>query len=258
MVRLGWLERDMRGDRSEISTAAPKITTTMKASKAMKEIRIRSCGVIGPPLWPQNRGLTSGKHPIPCCLMPVLPNEKHEAFAQALAQDDERGTAARRYKEIFGTKSPNIDSSASKLRARVRPRIDEIRQGFVQGQSPQELKTAQVIAQKAEEIGAIYAGRHLTMAERREFLARVVRADVTRLDTEKDGDLVQEIVINEQGTKLKLPGKRECILLDAQLAGEMVEKVDMSLKDKRVLLPDERARLLRESIARRNPAHGRS
>lgn len=183
--------------------------------------------------------------------MPVLPNKNHEAFAQALAIDGESRTAARRYREIFGAKGRNIDSSASKLRTKLRPRIDEIRQGFTQVITEESKEAAKVVAEK-------FAGQCLSMAERRAFLARVVRCDLSKIDTNKDGDLLQEIIVNEQGTKLKLPGKRECVLLDAQLAGEMVEKVDMSVKDKRVLPPDERARLLRESIARRTPAHGRS
>jgi hypothetical protein len=63
----------------------------------------------------------------------------------------------------------------------------------------------------------------LSMKERRERLARVVRANVTKLDLDQDGDLVQEITHDpETGAvvKLKLPGKRECIETDAKLAGE--------------------------------------
>lgn len=175
--------------------------------------------------------------------MPVLKNPNHEAFAQALAADGERGTAAKRYREIFGAKGGNIDSSASKLRSRVRPRIDEIRQGFAQGQSPLEQKAAKVIEEKAAEIGEIYAGQHLNMAERRAFLARVVRCDLSKIDTNKDGDLLQEIIVNEQGTKLKLPGKRECVLLDAQLAGEMVEKHEVKDVTGRETLSELRSRV---------------
>lgn len=63
----------------------------------------------------------------------------------------------------------------------------------------------------------------LTMKERREFYARVVRANIVNLDMAKDGDLIQEITYDEEDGKkirrIKLPGKRECIMCDAELAG---------------------------------------
>lgn len=67
---------------------------------------------------------------------------------------------------------------------------------------------------------------HLSMKERRDFLARAVRARLHEIDMEKDGDLIQEIIDNEQGRKIKLPGKRECIMDDAKLAGELIERQD--------------------------------
>lgn len=76
----------------------------------------------------------------------------------------------------------------------------------------------------------------LTMDERRQFMARVVRAKLHELDFDKDGDLIQEIVRTE-GTekkagieKFKLPGKRECIMDDAKLAGELLEKQEVTQK----------------------------
>jgi hypothetical protein len=63
------------------------------------------------------------------------------------------------------------------------------------------------------------------MTERREFLARVVRANMSSLDLATDGDLVQEVTEEDTPSgyrrKVKLPGKRECIMADAELAGDL-------------------------------------
>jgi hypothetical protein len=69
----------------------------------------------------------------------------------------------------------------------------------------------------------------LTMKERREWLARVVRANVDNLDLEKDGDLVDEIIVDANGSKrFKLPSKRACIMDDAKLAGEIIDRSDIT------------------------------
>lgn len=64
----------------------------------------------------------------------------------------------------------------------------------------------------------------MTAAERRERLTRMTRVNMASFDMERDGDLVQEIIYHEDGVtpkKIKLPGKRECIMADAELAGEI-------------------------------------
>ncbi len=74
----------------------------------------------------------------------------------------------------------------------------------------------------------------MDMQERREFLARCVRLKMHEIDLDKDGDLVQEITRTEGSKgkagveKLKLPGKRECIMSDAELAGELTEHIEIS------------------------------
>lgn len=60
----------------------------------------------------------------------------------------------------------------------------------------------------------------LTLAEKRMWLARLVRANLSTLDLARDGDLLQEMVPNEFGMKLKLAGKIDAIKLDNDLAGE--------------------------------------
>lgn len=73
----------------------------------------------------------------------------------------------------------------------------------------------------------------MDMKERRVFMRRVKRVDLARFDMEKDGDLIQEIDYHEDGSvkKIKTPGKRECVMADAELAGELVEKVDINIRE---------------------------
>ncbi len=59
-------------------------------------------------------------------------------------------------------------------------------------------------------------------------------------------------------TTAKASDRLAAIMADARLAGELVEKVDMAMDDKRVLPPDQRAELLRRSIERRAVTHGQS
>lgn len=133
--------------------------------------------------------------------MPVLDNSRHEKFAQEVAKGMD-ATAA--YISVYGKSSrSSANSSAARLLANVRFRV-------------QELKEASATATT------------LTMQERRERLARIVRCDLTRIDTSIDGDLVQEITTSDGVVKLRLPGKRECIMDDAKLAGELTEKLELS------------------------------
>lgn len=133
----------------------------------------------------------------------TLDNPQHEKFAQLVAGGMDRTQA---YQRVYNDASKDSALSAgARLFGIVRPRIR-----FLQAQSATELV--------------------MDMQERREFLARVVRCQLHEIDFEKDGDLIQEIVRTE-GTesragieKLKLPGKRECIVTDAQLSGEMPDK----------------------------------
>lgn len=82
-----------------------------------------------------------------------------------------------------------------------------------------------ILARIAHLTAKTASGSVLTKLERREYLARVVRANVTTLDPATDGDLLQEVTeeTTERGTKrkVKLPGKRECIMADAELAGDL-------------------------------------
>lgn len=138
--------------------------------------------------------------------MAALDNPSHEQFAQQVATGIDRAEA---YKRVYLKANPDsARSAAARLFAVVCNRVIEL--------------------QKATE-----TKNTLTMIERREFLARVVRADLNALDLEKDGDLLQEKITTISPTghetiKVKLPGKRECVMSDAELSGELVERVEHS------------------------------
>ncbi len=69
----------------------------------------------------------------------------------------------------------------------------------------------------------------LSRQEKRQFLARVVRADFKSIDLddpdEEDGDLIESVTRkydkdgNHIGTTIKLPSKNQCIEIDNRMAG---------------------------------------
>jgi hypothetical protein len=127
----------------------------------------------------------------------VLDNPQHEKFAQLVASGLDRTEAYHRI-------SPEITrDSACTMGSKIFGIVCQ-RVRWIQEQSATKLT--------------------LTMQERREFLARAVRIHLHKLDLEKDGDLIQEMRPNAFGVTLKLPGKRECIVTDAELAGEIPDK----------------------------------
>jgi len=172
------------------------------------------------------RGIPSGKSP--------LDNQRHEKFAQLVAKGKPDMQA---YQTAYECSIEVANSNACRLRGNdgVRRRIKHLQQLV-------ERKTV------------------LSMVERREFLARVVRSNLATFDPSVDGDLIQEITEEDTPTgkkkKLKLPGKRECIMADAQLAGDLVEKVQMDGQVLHVVLTEgRRAELMekrRAALARAN------
>lgn len=137
-----------------------------------------------------------------------LENSQHERFAKFVAKGMDGGEA---YLKV----SPDVTEESAATMAWKLRKVEGVleRIAWLKRQS----------ATKAT----------LTMQERREFLARAVRIKLHALDLESDGDLVQEIDYRseEEGggiKKLKLPGKRECLMDDAKLSGELVEKIEHS------------------------------
>lgn len=107
-------------------------------------------------------------------------------------------------KEAYRTVYPRAkESSASPMAARI-------------------LKRPDVVAYETAMRRAAQSEAHLTLEEKRNFLARVVRC---RIDQEpNDSDLWQEIRDHETETSItrhrKLPSKTDCIKLDNELAGD--------------------------------------
>lgn len=143
--------------------------------------------------------------------MALLENARHEAFAQAIARGMEAGEA---YSQVYHDSEGRSAKSHGPRLAKngvVRARIEEL--------------------QKMGEDDTV-----LTMKERRRFFAKVARVDLLDFDPKRDGVLVQEVVeIISRGKDgeetirktIKVPGKRECIMDDAKLAGDLVDKVDV-------------------------------
>jgi hypothetical protein len=135
-----------------------------------------------------------------------LKNRRHEAFAnEVFRQMPKGGNTTAIYRKFYPKVSAKAaDAAASRLLKRVKPRISELQ--------------SKVTARAA-----------LTMSERRDFMARVVRANLSAFDPEKDGDLIEEITEEKDGKRrYKLPSKRACIMDDAKLAGELIDKTDLT------------------------------
>jgi phage terminase small subunit len=151
--------------------------------------------------------------------MPVLKNARHERFAQYVASGM---TGAKAYKKVYRCGQVTAENNSVRLRGYelVSTRITEL----------MERAAAKTV---------------LSMQERRAFLADVVRADMAQFDPKTHGRLIQEITeeVKPDGTikrKFKLPGKRECIMDDAKLAGDLVEKVQMEGAMVHMVLTDSR------------------
>lgn len=159
--------------------------------------------------------------------MPFLKNARHEAFAQAVASGV---TACEAYRKIGGRgtlKNADVHSARMMVNDGIKARIAEL-------QAASASKTV------------------LDMTERREFLARAVRIKLHEIDLDKDGDLIQEITYTEDGRKIKLPGKRECIMDDAKLAGDIVDKTAITdSKGRDVRLPVKLLKALQERMVKR-------
>ena len=128
--------------------------------------------------------------------MPLLQNPRWEKFAQAVAGGM---TASEAYRQIGGKGQGNANVHAARMMANdnIRARVKEL----------QEASATSMV---------------MSMKERREFLARVVRAKIGEVDD--NSDLVQKIKRTEAGLEVWMPDKRACIELDAKLSGELVEK----------------------------------
>jgi hypothetical protein len=146
----------------------------------------------------------------------ALSEPRHERFASLVAQGYSATDAYMEcYKGCNSRRSANV--GASKLRNQ--PEVIE----------------------RIKQLASLVTTRDcLTMRDRRLFLARVIRANPSKLDMEKDGDLCEQWRVTPEAIIIKLPGKRECIMDDAKLAGDLVEKVEHSGQvENRIKITDE-------------------
>lgn len=136
-----------------------------------------------------------------------LDNPRHEAFCVYYA---ECGCAASAYRRAYGKRS-SIDKSVRNCAARlladvgIKNRIRSLRKK---------------IDDKREEVA------FLSLKEKRQFLAEVVRTPVGQVDGQSK--LCQSVKLTETLTEYKMPDKLRALELDAKLAGELTEKVEHS------------------------------
>jgi hypothetical protein len=135
--------------------------------------------------------------------MPALDNPRHERWCQLVATPKRDGsvmTDTEAYQLAYGASLENAKTNAWTLRDNqgLQARIKEL-------QAPLEVK------------------RVLSMSEKREFLASVVRTPIGNVD--ETSPLAQSVKYSGDGGKeIKMPGKLEALKLDAQLAGELTDR----------------------------------
>lgn len=137
-----------------------------------------------------------------------LKNQRHEKFARLISQGKMNREA---YERVYSARGISADVGASQLLSFSKPFHGKIarRVEWLKSQAATEST--------------------LTMKERREWLGRTVKLNLAKLDVEKDGDLIEEIVHEADGRKrYKIASKRACIMDDAKLAGDLIDKTDLT------------------------------
>lgn len=135
--------------------------------------------------------------------MPALKNIKHETFAQAYAVS---GNAAAAWVKATKGKKTHSDANGAKwaVISSIKARVAELRA-------------------KADALSE--ASTVLTILEKRQFLARVVRTPVGEID--HSSDLCQERTYiegqEETSVKIKMPDKLRAVQLDNDLAVDGAE-----------------------------------
>lgn len=145
--------------------------------------------------------------------MPALLQHQHEAFARAIVTGKSRSAAYRIASGKNGNGAAEIGSRWFR-RVDVGLRVVELNALKNAAAAKEEAKTAAVIADKFE-------GQLLSMNERRAALAGIVRSGAAK---------PAEITA--------------ACLADAKLAGDLVDKTEASIEDRRTLTAEQRAELL--------------
>jgi hypothetical protein len=143
---------------------------------------------------PHDQAIAAGKG--------ILDNPAHEAFAQTVAQGINPTQA---YREVTGKNNPGAKVMAHRWVTKVNQRVRQIQ-------------------------AASATATTLTMQERRELLARRARTPISQIN---EHDVLCNKVVyveNEKGTKVtyEVPGIVEVLMADAKLAGELVDKKELS------------------------------
>ena len=139
--------------------------------------------------------------------MTPLRNSRHEAFARLLVQGKSQAEA---YRELFPAsrrwKADSVHEKASKLGAKVRPRVAEIQQEGV-------------------------SKAILTRNELAEYLSRVIRTPVGEVGP--DSPLVQEYSADKSGIRVRMVSKIAAVSELAKLMGWYApEKTDFTFRFK--------------------------
>lgn len=138
--------------------------------------------------------------------MPAVKNAKHEAYCHAVVKGEAGSRAYMRIVAKKGTKQTSAEAGSAQLQQKpaVKARLAELRAK---------------IAAKAE------AETFLTIKEKRNFCASVVRAKGALLDVEgADAHLIQGLSYSKEGARIyAMPDKLAAIKLDNDLAVDGAE-----------------------------------
>ena len=132
-----------------------------------------------------------------------LPNPRHEAFCFLLAGGASAAEAYRKAGYKCSTATASTNGPALSRETHVRLRVADLQ------------RKAQEAAKEREAEGV------LTLAEKRLFLARVIRTPIGQVTS--DSDLAQEVTVDEKSMKVKMPDKLRAIALDNDLAADGAE-----------------------------------
>lgn len=135
--------------------------------------------------------------------MPILKNAKHELFAVKVANG---AAASRAYCQVYKVPVKQGEANGPRLMGndRVKLRIAEI-------QRPRATAVK------------------LSLEEKREFLRRAVMTPVGQID--ETSDLCESREMTRFGPKFKSVDKLRALEIDAKLAGEFQEKIELQSSD---------------------------
>lgn len=162
--------------------------------------------------------------------MPILSNAKHEAFVQRMAKGENAGDA---YKAIYRVKQMTV-AAANGHRL---------------------LRNASISARLLEIQREVHSDTLLTVAEKREFYASVLRTPIGAID--ENNPLCHSVkrTFSERGetVEYKALDKLKASELDSALAGDLIQKHEIVDKT-----PREPLDVIRSRIGNAAPAHARN